>query len=152
MSIRCIIEKILIIVCANFLCHFFNRTCYTCIRSKLKQVTDITGPASEICSVLISSMICHIHGAKHMCEIYFIAIWQGKVVKFTKQSRTACVCRILFSNKSSKCRIFRTTECCPCAGCILIHTAADIIYYKCRCILIRMFFGICISISLKCCQ
>ena len=148
-GIRCIIKKILIVIGPDLLGHFFNGSGYTGISRELEQVADITGPASEVCRILVSGMIGHIHRTEHMRKVYLIAIWQSKNIEAAQSNSVGIVFCILLGYIAGKSRVFRTTESCPCTGRVFFYAAAYVIDDKCCWIFAGMFTGVSISISLK---
>ena len=120
-------EEILVVICSDFLGHFLHCARDACIRGKLEKVTDVTGPAAQICGALDTGMIGHIHAAKHMGKLYPVTVGQGKRFQLAQSAGAGIVCLVLICNEVNKRSVLLAAEGIPCAGIILFHAGTDVV-------------------------
>ena len=149
MCIRYIMEKILVVVRADLLCHLLDRTGHTGIGRKLEQVTDVTGPAAEVSGTLVACVVGHVHCTEHMRKIDRIPVGKLKFIQAAQTTRSCRIGSILFGDIARKVRILRSAERRPCTGRILFHAGTDVIDDKRRCVFSGMLTRIHVSIFLQ---
>ena len=121
------------------------------------QVGDITGPAAHIGTCLHNSrshplrlgIVGHIHCAKHMAKVNFIAIGQCEVAQVLQRRSRSVVRGILLGNKGGKGSILLAADHFPSAGGVPLHACTDIIDDQRIGILTSIFFRIGLGIAFQ---
>ena len=148
MGVGIIIEEILVVVCTDFLCHFFHRSGYTGVGSQLHQVADVSGPASQIGGLLNTGMIGHVHAAEHVGKVHRIAIGQAELSQLT-QTLGAFSRAFLRRDIVDKSRVFRPAEGTPRTARILGYACADVVDYQSHRVFVGMLKRVLAGINLK---
>ena len=144
-----IIQKILIVICPDFFGHLLDCTCHARIGRKLKQITDIAGPAAKVGSALIAGVVRHVHCAEHVRKIDLVSVGYRENLQAAQSSGVGSVGCVLLGNIAGKRRVFRAAEGRPCTGRVFFHATTNVVNDKRCSILAGMFPGISVGISLK---
>ena len=121
------------------------------------QVGDITGPAAHIGTCLHNSrshplhlgVIGHIHCAKHMAKVNFIAIGQCEVAQVLQRRSRSVVRGILLGNVGGEGSILLAADHFPSAGGVPLHACTDIVDDQRIGILTGIFFRIGLGIAFQ---
>ena len=121
------------------------------------QVRDVTGPAAHIGTCLHNSrshplrlgIVGHIHCAKHMAKVNFIAIGQCEVAQVLQCRSRGIVRGILLGNIGGKGSILLAADHFPSAGGVPLHACTDIVDDQRIDILTGIFFRIGLGIAFQ---
>ena len=127
------------------------------ILSAEHHVRDVTGPTAHVGTSLNSSIrhalhlgvIGHIHCAKHMAKVNFIAIGQCEVVDVLQRRGRSVVRGILLGNVGGEGSVLLAADHFPSAGGVPLHACTDIVDDQRIDILTGIFFRIGLGIAFQ---
>ena len=121
------------------------------------QIRNVTGPTAHVGTSLNNSIrhalhlgiIGHIHRAKHMAKVNFIAIGQCEVVDILQRRGRSVVRGILLGNVGGEGSILLAADHFPSAGGVPLHACTDIVDDQRIGILTSIFFRIGLGIAFQ---
>ena len=121
------------------------------------QIRNVTGPTAHVGTSLNNSIrhalhlgvISHIHCAKHMAKVNFIAIGQCEIAQVLQCRSRGVVRGILLGNIGGKGSILFAADHFPSAGGVPLHACTDIVDDQRIGILTSIFFRIGLGIALQ---
>ena len=121
------------------------------------QIRNVTGPTAHVGTSLNNSIrhalhlgvIGHIHCAKHMAKVNFIAIEQCEVAQVLQRRSRSVVCGILLGNVGGEGSILLAADHFPSAGGVPLHACTDIVDDQRIGILTGIFFRIGLGIAFQ---
>ena len=121
------------------------------------QIRNVTGPAAHVGTSLNNSIrhalhlgvIGHIHCAKHMAKVNFIAIGQCEVAQVLQRRSRSVVRGILLGNVGGEGSILLAADHFPSAGGVPLHACTDIVDDQRIGILTGIFFRIGLGIAFQ---
>ena len=121
------------------------------------QIRNVTGPTAHVGTSLNNSIrhalhlgvIGHIHCAKHMTKVNFIAIGQCEVVDVLQRRGRSVISGILLGNVGGEGSILLAADHFPSAGGVPLHTCTDIVDDQRIGILTSIFFRIGLGIAFQ---